>query len=319
MELLISLSSQEDDLTRPYSYPTYGSVVSYHKGFKSAMPPYVQLGNSVDHRFGGGTAGILGLEHNPFELTGDPASDKFKVRDIQPPAGVDLERVDRRRDILAQIDGLQRQFDEQPDAYNALDENYQAALNMITAQETQTAFDMAAESEEMREKYGKNSFGQRCLLARRLIESGVRFVTVTDGGWDHHQNIFNSLKSNGLPKADQGVSALIEDLEDRGMLDTTLVVWLTDFGRTPNVNSASGRDHWASAGFAIMAGAGVPGGHVLGATDDTGSRPIRDEYKTSSIASTIYTKLGLPQDLLAYSADGRPIRLIEGTPIKEWM
>ncbi|QDU81416.1 hypothetical protein Pla110_31570 [Polystyrenella longa] len=301
------------------AYPTMGSVVSYHKGFKSAMPPFVQLGNSIDRRFGGGTAGILGLEHNPFELNADPASDKFKVPDIQPPTGVDLKRVERRRGILSQIDDLQRQIDLQPEAYSALDENYQAALNMITATETQAAFDMAAESEETREKYGKHSFGHRCLLARRLIESGVRFVTVTDGGWDNHQNLFKSLAENKLPKADQGISALIEDLDERGMLDNTLVVWLTDFGRTPNVNSASGRDHWASAGFIVMAGAGVPPGHILGETDATGSHPTRDEYKTSSIVSTIYAKLGIPQDLLAHTADGRPIRMIEGTPIKEWM
>jgi uncharacterized protein (DUF1501 family) len=152
-----------------------------------------------------------------------------------------------------------------------------------------------------------------------MIESGVRFVTVTDGGWDTHQDNFKSLKNNRIPPIDQGLPALLEDLETRGLLDTTLVVWLTDFGRTPVINSASGRDHWASAGFAIMAGAGIPGGAVLGATDEEGGRPIRDEYLTADLAVTIYEKLGIPSDLIAQAPDGRPVRLVEGHPIKEWM
>jgi uncharacterized protein (DUF1501 family) len=152
-----------------------------------------------------------------------------------------------------------------------------------------------------------------------MIQSGVRFVTVTDGGWDTHANNFKSLKDSRLPPIDQALPVLLEDLEDRGMLDSTLVVWLTDFGRTPKINSASGRDHWASAGFAIMAGAGVPGGAVLGATDDEGGKPIRNEYTSGDIATTIYQKLGLPTDLIARHPDGRPVRLIEGETIREWM
>jgi uncharacterized protein (DUF1501 family) len=144
---------------------------------------------------------------------------------------------------------------------------------------------------------------------------------VTDGGWDTHQNNFTSLKSRLMPPVDQALPELLIDLEARGLLDTTLVVWLTDFGRTPQINSASGRDHWASSGFAVMAGAGVPGGTVLGATDDEGGRPIRDEYKSEHIAATIYAKLGIPLDLIAHSPDGRPLRLLEDTarPIREWM
>lgn len=300
-------------------YPTFGSVMSYHHGFKSAMPPFVQLGTNIDPRFGGGTSGILGLEHNPYVLDGNPGDKNFKVKDIKPPKGVDFARIERRKGVLAKIDALQRQIDLQPDAYDSLDENYQTALNMITAPETQKAFRMEEESPELRERYGEARFGQRCLLARRLIESGVRFVTVTDGAWDNHTNIFKPYKESLLPRVDLGFSALLEDLEDRGMLETTLVVWLTDFGRTPNVNSASGRDHWASAGNIIMAGAGVPAGTVLGATDAEGTRPVRNQYFTEDIASTIYAKLGIPHDLMAHSSDGRPIRLVEGNLIKEWM
>lgn len=300
-------------------YPTYGSVVSWHRGFKSALPPFVQLGSSIDRRFGGGSAGVLGLEHNPFEILADPNGKDFTVRDISLPAGITTGRVDRRKRMLTAIDTLQRQADVQAAAFDALDENYRAAFNMITAPETKAAFRIDEERAELRDRYGRHKFGQSCLLARRMIEGGVRFVTITDGGWDTHQDNFKSLRSNRIPPIDQGLPALLTDLQDRGLLDSTLVVWLTDFGRTPTVNSASGRDHWASAGFAVMAGAGIPGGSVLGATDDEGARPIRDEYLTADIAVTIYEKLGIPSDLIAQAPDGRPVRLVEGHPIKEWM
>lgn len=300
-------------------YPCYGSVVSYHKGFKNAMPPFVQLGSQVDRRFGGGTSGILGLEHNPFEMLSDPNAENFTVRDITPPQGISMERVQRRRGMLARVDALQQEIDLQPVAFDALDEHYKAALDMITAPETKKAFAIEEEQDKLRDAYGRHRFGQSCLLARRLIESGVRFVTVTDGGWDTHQNNFKSLKDSRIPPVDQALPQLLADLEDRGLLDSTLVCWLTDFGRTPKINSASGRDHWATAGFAIMAGAGVPGGHVQGATDAEGGTVVDGEYNSSDIATTVYMKLGIPHDLIAYSPDGRPVRLIEGEPIREWM
>ncbi len=301
------------------AYPCYGSVVSHEHGFKTAMPPFVQLGSSIDRRFGGGTAGVLGLEHNPFEILNDPNAKNFTVRDITPPQGITMDRVDRRRSMLAQVDALQRSADIQPAAFGALDESYAAALNMITAPATKKAFEIESEKAELREAYGMNKFGQSLLLARRMIEAGVRFVTVTDGGWDTHADNFKSLKNSRIPPVDKGLPQLLIDLEQRGMLENTLVCWLTDFGRTPNINSASGRDHWATAGFAVMAGAGIPGGHVLGATDDDGGIVIRDEYHSDDIATTIYTKLGIPADLVAHSPDGRPVRLIEGKPIREWM
>jgi uncharacterized protein (DUF1501 family) len=283
------------------------------------MPPFIQLGTDVDRRYGGGTSGILGIEHNPFEIATDPNADKFTVRDITPPSGISFERVDRRREVLARIDALQRTADIQQDTLAAQDEYYEAAFNMITAPETKQAFDIASEDEKLREAYGRHKFGQSCLLARRLIEAGVRFVTVTDGGWDTHQNNFKSLKDSRLPPIDKALPQLLADLEDRGLLDTTLVLWLTDFGRTPKINSASGRDHWATSGFAIMAGAGVPGGEVLGETDAEGGHVTKDEYFSDDIATTVYQKLGIPDDLIAHSPDGRPVRLIEGKPIKQWM
>jgi len=299
-------------------YPCYGSIVSHEKGFLTKMPPFVQLGEQVDRTFGGGTAGYLSAEHNPFELLADPNGSPFNVRDITPPQGVDMGRVGRRRGMLAAIEALQKKADAQPSAFDAQDEHYKTALDMITAPETKRAFELDSEDPRLRERYGRTTFGQSCLLARRLIESGVRFVTVSDGGWDHHTNLFPGIKSK-IPPLDQAIPELLIDLEQRGLLQTTLVVWLTDFGRTPKINSASGRDHWASAGFALAAGAGVPAGHVLGKTDDEGGRPTRDEYYTQDVAATIYTKLGIPLDLITSTPDGRPIKLNEGRTIKEWM
>jgi hypothetical protein len=300
-------------------YPCYGAVVSQQKSFKTRMPPHVQLGNSIDRRFGGGTAGYLSQEHNPFEILSDPNVENFNVRDITPPQGVDMGRLARRRRMLHTIDALQRSVDAQPAAFAALDQHYQAALNLITAPETKRAFEIGKEDVRLRDRYGRTRLGQSCLLARRLIEAGVRFVSVLDGGWDTHQNNFTALKNARIPPVDQALPELLIDLQERGLLATTLVVWLTDFGRTPKINSASGRDHWASAGFAIMAGAGIPGGAVLGRTNDEGGRPTHDEYFTEDIAATIYTKLGIPLDLITYTPDGRPIRLNEGRVIREWV
>jgi len=300
-------------------YPTMGSVISHQLGFKSAMPPYIQLSNAMDKRFGGGSPGILGLEHGPFEVLSDPNAQNFVVRDITPPNNMSSERVDRRKKMLSTVDSLQRSSSLQPKAFEALDEHYTTAFNMITAQETRRAFEIDKEDPKLRDAYGRNKFGQSCLLARRLIESGVRFVTLTDGGWDTHQNNFASLKNNRIPPVDQALPQLLTDLEDRGLLSNTLVVWLTDFGRTPKVNSASGRDHWADSGFAVMAGAGIPGGSVIGATDDEGGRPIRNEYLTEDMVATIYHKLGLPSDLHVYAPDGRPVNLVSGKLIREWV
>ena len=192
---------------------------------------------------------------------------------------------------------------------------------MITAPETKRAFQIEKEDPRLRDRYGRTRTGQSLLLARRLIEAGVRFVTVTDGGWDTHTNNFNSLKKNRMPPVDQGVSQLLIDLEQRGLLENTLLVWLTDFGRTPKVNSASGRDHWGQAGFVIMAGAGVPGGSVIGATSEDGGSVVKDQYFTEHVAATVYHKLGIPLDLSVQAPDGRPIRLLEDEiePIRQWV
>jgi hypothetical protein len=301
------------------AYPCMGSVISHQQGFKSALPPFVQLGGFVDRTFNGGTSGVLGLEHSPFEIPAEANVDKFNVRDITPPLNMEMSRVDRRKQMLASIDNLQRRAERQPAAYDALDEHYKAALNMITAPETKRAFDIGSEDPKLRDRYGRTAIGQRLLLSRRLIQAGVRFVTVSDNAWDNHQDCFNALKNGLVPPIDRAIPELLIDLEQQGLLDSTLVVWMTDFGRTPKINSASGRDHWASAGFVVAAGAGIPGGLVIGATDEEGGFPTASEYHTEHVVATIYQKLGLPLDLTVTASDGRPIRLIEGEPIREWI
>ena len=304
--------------------PHAGCALAYLRGRKSDLPAHVVLpepmgrtGGNLPH---GQDAGFLGKAHDPFALMADPSKPDFRVPDLLPPKQIGEARLDRRRRLRAIVDETVKNFEASADA-QLLDSNFEAAFRLMTSTQAREAFDLTKEPEKVRERYGMTRFGQSCLLARRLIESGVRFVTVTDGGWDTHANNFTSLKNNRMPPVDEALPQLLIDLEERGLLDTTLVVWLTDFGRTPQINSASGRDHWASSGFAIMAGAGVPGGSVLGATDDEGGRPTRDEYKSEHIAATIYAKLGIPLDLIAHSPDGRPIRLLEDTarPIREWM
>ena len=298
------------------TYPCYGSVVAKELGPKTVMPPFVQIGTNVDRTFSGGLAGILGLGYNPFELPGDPNNKNFKVRDVSPYGGMKLDRIARRREALRRLDQFQRDVEARADALAAMDAYYESAFAMITSQSTQEAFDLAKEKDAMRDRYGRTTFGQSCLLARRLIQAGVRFVTVTSGGWDTHRNNFQALKRL-LPPVDQAVPALLEDLKEQGMLESTLVVWLTDFGRTPKINSAAGRDHWATASMAVFAGAGVPGGQVVGATDEEGSKPIEGEYFPKDIAATIYRKLGIPLDTIHHAPDGRPVLLCEGTPIPE--
>ncbi len=297
-------------------YPCYGSVIAKERGHRNNMPAFVQLGNDVDRKFFGGTAGYLGIAHNPFEIHEDPNAAKFTVKDLTPPGGVSLTRINLRRDALKTIDTFQRQLDKQPPALGALDDYYHSAFRMITSAATQRAFDVNREPTSVRDAYGRHKFGQSCLLARRLIEAGTRFVTVSSGDWDTHRDNFNSLKTL-LPPLDQAFPALLADLQERGLLEKTLVVWLTDFGRTPTVNVSSGRDHWSSAGIACFAGAGVPGGTVVGQTDAVGGHSVGKETYPQDIAATVYTKLGIPLDTTHAVGDGRPMRLCDGHVIQE--
>jgi uncharacterized protein (DUF1501 family) len=300
------------------AYPCFGSVIARERGYQDGMLPFVQLGKAIDRRFNGGIAGVLGDQFNPFEVGEDPNAAAFKVRDLSI-ADDQSARLNRRYSMLNELDRYQKAVEEgATPAVAARDEFYQKAHGLITSPAAKRAFDLGQEADGVRERYGRNTFGQSCLLARRLIESGVHFVTVTDGGWDTHQNNFKSLKERKLPVLDRGYSALLEDLALRGMLDDTLVVWFGDFGRTPKINSSAGRDHWASAGSACMGGGGVKMGEVVGATNPLGEIVIDGLATPADLAATIYTALGVPLHTWFKTPDGRPIELCpEGKPIRQ--
>ena len=300
------------------TYPCFGSVIAKERGKQNSLPPFIQIGSYVDRRARGGLAGYLGLEYNPFELPGDPNNKKFSVRDVTPPSGISLSRVARRKEALALLDNLPRKAEQHSGVIEATDRFYENAFEIIASPQTRRAFDLSAEDSQVRDSYGRNYLGQSCLLARRLVESGARFVTVSSGGWDTHNNNFKTLRKK-LPPLDQAFPALIHDLKSRGLLETTLVVWMTDFGRTAVINANSGRDHSSTASFVCMAGAGTPAGAVIGETDGTGTRTVGGEYYAQDVAATIFSKLGIPLETAHTAPDGRPIWLCEGAPIKELM
>jgi hypothetical protein len=300
------------------TYPTYGSVIAKEKGDRNSMPPFVQVGTNVDQRFGGGVAGFLGDQYNPFVLPGDPSRPGFTVRDVTLPAGVDGSRFQRRMKVLETVDTWQAKVESSARILEATDTFYEKAFSLITAPQAKKAFDIGAEDPRLRDRYGANSLGQGCLLARRLIEAGVRFVTVTDGGWDTHQNNFASLKSRLLPRLDAALAGLLQDLSDRGLLDKTLVAVLSDFGRTPKINPSAGRDHWSTAAIALLSGGGLRPGITVGQTNALAEQPTESPYLTEDVAATLYHCLGIPLDTTHHTPDGRPIQVnYDGRLIRE--
>jgi uncharacterized protein (DUF1501 family) len=251
---------------------------------------------------------------------GDPNSPGFKVRDVQLPEGLTADRFEGRADLRAEVDTFRRFTDKAAaDPAAALDDHYRQAADLMNSKEAQAAFDIGREPERVRDAYGRNAFGQRCLLARRLVEAGVPFITLHDGGWDHHTKLFESLKKR-LPTWDQTVSALINDLDERGLLQTTMVIALGEFGRTPQVNKDAGRDHWSNAMSVLFAGGATPGGQVVGATDVKGYAAVERVLAPENFASTVYRKLGIDPDKMLYTPNGRPAHLVSNPiPIRELM
>jgi uncharacterized protein (DUF1501 family) len=234
-------------------------------------------------------------------------------------------RFESRRDLRAVVDRLPRMRDEAAgDPVAALDDSYHQAYDLVTSPEAQKALDIHNEPEKIREAYGRNAFGQRALLARRLVEAGVPFITLYDGGWDHHSDIFPGLAKR-LPPFEVTIAALISDLEERGLLDTTMVIALGEFGRTPKISTLSGRntpgrDHWSNAMSILFAGGGTPGGQVIGATDRKGYAAIERVLSPENFVSTVYRKLGIDPDKMYYTPQGRPVHLVsDPTPIAELM
>jgi len=249
-------------------------------------------------------------------LNSDPNRAGYKLRDLAPVAEVSAARLEDRFSLLGSIDRQRRRFETYA-AAEALGGHYEKAYRILSTDAAQKAFDIASEAEDVRDRYGRIRLGQSCLLARRLVESGVPFVTVDDDGWDHHAKVFPRLKQR-LPELDRCLTALLEDLEQRGLLETTLVVLLTDFGRTPVVNTSAGRDHWPDVFSVLFAGAGIPGGQVIGSSDKIGGLPRSRLVSPKDIAATLYHFLGLDPFQPYQRRDGRSLKMLdEGELIRE--
>ncbi len=297
-------------------HPSLGSVTARERGAPKGLPAYFSLGRMS--RSGG--PNFLGARYAPFVVKNDPNQGSFRVRDVALPKGLDGSRFSSRQDIRREVDQLLRIRDEAAgDPVESYDEYFRQGHELITSAQAQEAFDIHREPAATRDLYGRNSFGQRALLARRLVEAGVPFVTLYDGGWDHHTNIFKSLDSM-LPPRDRALAALIQDLDQRGMLDSTMVICLGEFGRTPKINERGGRDHWSNAMSVLFAGGKTPGGQVVGATDRKGYSASKRVLSPENFASTIYRKLGINPDKILYTPEGRPVHLVsDPTPIRELM
>jgi uncharacterized protein DUF1501 len=286
-------------------YPSIGSIVSHELGPRNDLPPYVCVPSQPNEYAG---MGFLGSAYGPFSLGADPAAGAFKVRDLNLPHGVDEKRFAERREMRAVVDSHFSSL-EKSDALDGMDAFYQRAYAMMSSDQARAAFDLKQEADKLRDDYGRNAAGQRMLLARRLVEAGVRFVSLTYGGWDHHDNIRDGVR-NQMPAFDQAFAALIRDLSARGMLDSTLVLVTTEFGRTPKINKTGGRDHYPKVFSIVMAGGGIKQGCVHGSTDPTGTEPDENPLTVPDYAATIYSLLGIDWEktLLAGS---RPVKIIK--------
>lgn len=302
-------------------HPSMGSVVAHELGQPNGLPQYF----SMPRMSRSGGPNFLGAKYAPFVVADDPSKENFRVRDVALPSGLENGRFLSRTDIRKQVDKMKRiQEKSAGDPVAGYDDYFGQGYDLVTSKQAQEAFDISRETPEMRDAYVRNGFGQRCLLARRLVEAGVPFVTVYDGGWDNHSNIFPGLRKR-LPQWDQTVAKLIEDLEQRGMLDSTLVVALGEFGRTPKISTLSGRnspgrDHWSNAMSVLIAGGGIPGNTVVGATDRKGYTSIDRVLSPENFVSTVYSKMGINPDKMLYTPLGRPAHLVsDPTPIDELM
>ena len=288
-------------------FPSFGSVVSHEYGSRKNLPPYVCVPN-VPNEFAG--SGYLSSSYGPFGLGSDPAQGGFKVRDLSLPGDISNDRFSKRRSLLDTVDDHFRQV-ETSDALGAMDKFYNDAYSLISSKEAREAFDMTKESDKVKERYGKNQAGQRMLLARRLVESGVRFVSLTYGGWDMHQNIEAGFNRQG-PELDKAYASLISDLDERGLLDSTLVMMSSEFGRTPKINKDSGRDHYPRVFSVALAGGGITRGQVYGASDAFATAPEENPLSVEDLATTVYDRIGIVADKELMAPGDRPMEIVDG-------
>lgn len=293
------------------TYPSFGSVTSQQLGGRNSLPAYVCVPNAMSEVAG---TGYLSNAYGPFSLGSDPATPGFKVRDLS--STVSEERFDKRRSILDTVDKHFRYL-EKSDNLAAMDTFYQQAYDMISSPKAKGAFDLDKEPAALRDAYGQNQAGQRLLMSRRLVEAGVRFVSVTYGGWDMHTTIGSSMNKT-LPAFDQAYAALITDLDQRGMLDSTIVMVSSEFGRTPKINKDGGRDHWPRVFSVALAGGGFKRGYIHGASDATGGDVEESALSPENLAATLYNQIGIDPDSKLVTPDGRPVAIVyNGSVVKE--
>ena len=310
-------------------FPGIGAIVHRELGARApGVPGYTATPHAASIGIAPGYFGghMLGVQHDPF-VTGDPSGANFQVRNLNLAAGLTLEKLEDRKSLLTHFDNKKAQLNEHPTA-QAMDRFSREAFELVTGPTAREAFNISKESTRLRDRYGRDSWGQSTLLARRLVEAGSTFVTVHFGGWDHHWDLKPGYESC-LPRVDSAVATLFEDLDDRGLLDTTLVVLCGEFSRTPKMNDGGnggppmskgtpGRDHWGNAMFCLMGGGGVKGGRIVGSTDRLGTSPHTRAVTPSNIHATIYTVLGIDPKLQLLDPSGRPVNVLDDPePISE--
>jgi hypothetical protein len=315
-------------LSSPSDYPNLGSVVARFAPHRTDMPPFVtlpQLISDVGNLTPGQFAGFLGRPFDPLAVIKDPSSPDFSVDDLILYRDVSPLRLGQRRTLLDVVDRQAHLLERCADA-RGLDAYQDRAFRLLSSPAVKRAFDLSQEPAALRDRYGRNPFGQSCLLARRLIEAGVKLVTVFSafGGktpqdaWDTHEDNFRQLKNKLLPPMDLGTSALLDDLHQRGLAERTLLVWMGEFGRTPRINAKAGRDHWANSYTILLSGGGVRPGQVYGQSDRIGAFPVRGRVFTpGDISATVYHCLGIDPHTEVTDAQGRPLRISRGEPMRE--
>ena len=306
--------------------PCFGTLVGWlaqRDGFSGALPPYVITPtphcDSRVYETPGQFGGCLGVQHDPFVVNADPNAADFKVESISLPESMSKTRFEQRIKLMHHLTATSPKIASP--SVPEIDTFNERAVDILQSEKATEAFDLSKEPDSVRERYGRHRWGQSHLLARRLIESGTRFVTTNNGPsiiWDTHDDNTNRLKNKLVPPMEQAYAALLDDLEDRGLLDTTLVVWMGEFGRTPKINDKGGRDHWPDCNSIVLAGGGIQGGQVVGASDSIGAYPAECAVTPADIHATVFAALGYDNKKITYqTADGRPILLSEGTPIRE--
>jgi len=294
-------------------YPSFGSVVSHEFGPRKDLPPYISIPNQPNPYAG---SGYLSSAYAPFSVGDDPARPQFKVRDLNLPGNVNQQRYERR---LAALEVANEQFNQRTassDAVSSMNTFYQRAFRLIGSPAAREAFDMSKEPDKFKDRYGRNQAGQRMLLARRLVEAGTRFVTLSYGGWDHHQRITAQMRKL-MPAFDQGFAALLGDLDERGLLDETIVIVSSEFGRTPKINGDAGRDHWSKVFSVVAAGGGIKRGAVIGSSGATAYEPEETPVSPEDLATTLYHQLGIAAHKELMAPGDRPIEIVKGGRVRK--